>query len=172
MEDEEAAYEFGQDVADRFLKSSFLGLPPAERNPVHLANELFRAAVKFHGNYRPAPNEFQNPVMMYSDPTYRPRALNWLGTIQSDYYLKQAPEVMGRAVAQPDGTKIFVGPVILDKSFGKSSALINYMQPTVIWRKALRSELFKNAAETELIGTGSTAVFKPAPKKGSRTPTP
>lgn len=167
VEDEEEAYRFGTDLADLFLKSSFQGLPPAERTKSQLSNELFRAAARFAASYKAGEGEVPDPAALYMDPAFRPQKNGWLDSIQAEYYLKQAPPVFAaKTKANDEGAKIFLGPLVVSKTFAGSSALLDFIPANQHWRNYLRWELTKDAQETDLIGTGSAeSVLKQPPAK-------
>jgi len=165
-EDEDEAYRFGSGLSDVFLRSVTKVLSPGERNRITLANELFRAAVKFCSAYRPQEGEMPDPAVLYMDPNYRPTKTGWADTLQATYYLKKAPMTMGRWKLDAEDAKIFEGPMILSRNFPKQSGLLDFLPPNVHYRMYLKHELGKAAVETELIGAGSQdAVLKLPPSK-------
>lgn len=164
-EHEEEAYQFGTDIADLFLKAVFKALPPAERRKAQLANDLFRASVRFVQTYKHGEGEIPDPALLYLDPTYRPTKTGWVDAIQSEYYLMQAPHIFGVASRDSEGAKIFNGPLVISKEYGPSSGLLDFIPENVHWRTHLRWELSKNSYETKLIGPGADSVLKTLPLK-------
>ena len=164
-EHEEEAYQFGTDIADLFFRSVFKALPPAERRKAQLANDLFRASVRFVQTYKHGEGEVPEPALLYFDPTYRPVKTGWLDAIQSEYYLMQAPAIFGTASTDDEGAKIFNGPLVISKEYGTASGLLDFIPENAHWRTHLRWELTKNSRETRLIGQGSESVLKPLPQK-------
>lgn len=163
-EDEDAAYAFGVEVSDLFLKSSSSTLAPAARTPRQLANDMFRAAVSFVAGYKGGEGEVPEPPLLYLDPTYRPVKTGWLDAIQANFYLQKTPVIMGRSIVQPDKSKRFDGPLVVSKEFQRISGLIGFIPNHEHWRQYLRWELTHNGRETTLIGEGGESVLKPQPK--------
>lgn len=162
FDDEPEAFAFGTSVSDLFLKTKFLVLPKleAKRNRFELANELFRAAVKFHAAYKNDKSEATDPPMLYSDPTYRPQKNQWLNLLQSEFYQNRMPIVTGASTVNEENCKIFQGPIILSKEFVKTTALLDFIPSNAHWRTHLRWELHKGSQDTNLIGAGSESVLK------------
>ena len=162
FEDEPEAFAFGTSVSDLFLKTKFLVLPKLERkrNRYELANDLFRAAVRFHQSYQNDQSEVAEPPMLYSDPTYRPQKNQWLSNLQSEFFQNRMPLVTGVATTNEENCKIFQGPIILSKEFGNATSLLDFIPSNAHWRTHLRWELHKGSQDTNLIGSGSESVLK------------
>ena len=162
VENEAEAYEFGSELSDLFLSSSFVALAAKERGPIQLANDLFRAACRRVATYKHAEGELPNPAMLYMAPDYAPTTNGWLDLIQSEYYLRQAPLVMGRFSED----NLIVGPVVLGREFFKSSGLLPFIPDNVHYRNYLQHELASSSVSTNLIGPGSKdSVLRQTPSK-------
>jgi len=165
---EEEAYEFGKECADVFHSSKFIALPDFNRRQFQLANDLFRAAVRFAQDYQPGEDESPSAVLLYMDPKYRPIKQNWLATLQSEYHFRNNPLVMSRPETGDGDKRMFEGPIVLRKDFGEKSALLDFLPPESLWRNYLRSELGKNHVTTHLIGGHNDAVLRPAPNPSTK----
>ena len=163
-EDEQAAYEFGQTLADNFARTTQGGLPEAPRNAYQLSNDLFRAAVRFIRDYRPKEGETENLPLLYLDPGYRPQVRAWLDEIQAEYYLNGTPRITVRGKTTADGALAVEGPVLLNRGYYESSGLLNHIPENESWRNWLRWEHKNTAKETKLFGQGGASVLKPVPK--------
>ena len=161
VEDQDEAYAFGQLVAGLFMKSSSLALTPAAPGRVNLANELFRSAVKFTANYQAGDGEIPNPPALYMDPTYRPVKSGWLDAVQTEFYLRGAPPVLGVSKPDEEGARIFQGPVVFSKNFAANSSLVNFLPPDTHYRHYMRWEFSRNHLETKLIGEDASSVLRP-----------
>lgn len=161
---EEEAFEFGKECADVFHSSKFIALPEANRRKYQLANDLFAKAVRFAENYVPGADESPSDMLLYMDPIYRPTKQNWITTLTSEFHFRNNPLVMSKAESGEGEDRVFEGPVILRKDFGKKSALLDYLPPETLWRKYLRSELGKNHVSTHLIGGNPDAVLRIPPQ--------
>jgi hypothetical protein len=167
-DDADAAYDLGRDLEGLFDKVSTQGVPVEEgTGMIGVTNAFFFAAMTYlHAQKPPAAGEQDSVILLYYDPLYRPTRNTWLKDLQSAYFYAGAPQVFGQPGLLPDGqTKVFKGPVVFSRGFPLRSALVNYLNPTEHWRVYLRSEMFLNFAETDLIGTTSEAVLKPLPPK-------
>lgn len=125
------------------------------------ANMLFATATRFLARYAPKAGEPSEVPLLYLDPTWRPKGKFWLDKLQSEWFLRGKPPVMGNP-GDPENPD-FRGGVILGKSYAASSALIDQMPDNQHWRKFLAWELFRNAVVTESIGDTNAAVLQPRP---------
>ena len=162
--DADEAFDFGQELADLFDRTN---AHPVELldgiSKIRVANSLFYAAMD-HLNTRPTESgEPDSAILCYLDPQYRPTRNSWMKDLQSAYFFAGAPPVFGCPHILPNGeTKVFIGPVVFSGAFVRRSALVNFLNDEVHWRMYLRSEMFSNYGETDLIGLGTAAVLKPS----------
>jgi hypothetical protein len=168
LEDEDAAYAFGEGLSDIFLKSHTIVLPEDTRNGNQLSVDLFRAATRFAHEYVAGTGELANPAMLYMDPSYRPLENAWLEKIQAEYYFHNAPMVLGRFTREEP--RLLAGPAVIRKDFYARSTLLKFVPPNIHYRNYLQHEFLQNAVETTLIGPGSQdSVLRPyktpAPRK-------
>lgn len=163
-ENEGQAYVFASKLSEHFGEWKTQVLPETKRRSVKLSNDMFQAAVRASQSL-PGSAENLAPAMMYFDPGYRPQRNGWLDEIQSDYYLKQAPQVFGASTPAGDGAKRFNGPLVLSKTYGAESGLLDFLPDTVHWRVHLSWEFTNNSVETKLIGPGMNSVLKLPPQK-------
>ncbi len=164
-DDEDQAFRLGSELSDLFGKSFFLALPEAPRNGISLANDLFVAAVRFTQNFKTGSKEVPDPPLLYMDPGYRPTKPRWLDDLQAEYYVRQAKTVFGSGKKDTEGAVVFTGPLVISKTFGTKSALLDYLQPTKHWREALKWELNKDYHITPSIGMTNDKVHILQPRK-------
>ena len=157
-EDEAAAYEFGEKLADNFRSSHTCILAPKARSANETAVDLLRAALRFARDYKAGEGELPDPAMLYMSPDYRPNENGWLDQIQSEYYLKRGPMVFGKF--EPNGAKTLQGPAVFRKDFYQKSGLLSTVPPNIHWRLYLQHEILNNAVETKLIGHGKDCVLQ------------
>lgn len=163
-EDEAEATVFAQDLSDQFGRVTVQTLKEADRPPIQLANDFFRAAARFIYRYAPLADEIPNPPMLYLDPTYRPVRNGWVNALQASFYLKQKHS-FGSFEVDGEGAQIPVGPIILSKEFVAKSGLIDSLGGSAHWRSILKWEFSRSFEYSKLIGTGKDAVISPLKKK-------
>lgn len=161
-QDEQAGLDLTMSLAQSFGRHYHGVLQHAGKTPLDTANLLFRTATRFLKAYQPNPDEPKNVPLIYFDPLWRPRGKFWLDTLQSEWFLKGAPAVMGNP-GNPEAPD-FKGGVILGKEYVEKSALIDHLPENEHWRKFLAWEMFKNAVVTSSIGETADAVLQPRPK--------
>lgn len=167
-EDGDLAFQIADSLSDHFRSVTTQTLPPAKRNGIKLANDMFLAAFKWQFNYKPAEGEIKDPPMLYLDPTYRPVANNWVDQLQAEFYLRDAPAVMARVMV--DGgvsdkqVKTTLGPVILGSKFLRDCTLVDFLDDREHWRTRMWRELVRDCHNTLQIGHGSKSLLKPTKK--------
>ena len=118
--------------------------------------------MRFLKAYKPDAGEPPNPPLLYLDPTWRPRKGFWLDKLQSEWFLKGAPAVMGNP-GDPEAPD-FKGGILVGRAFVDRSTLLDQLPDNDHWRKFLAWELFRNAVVTDSIGDSDTAILQPRPQ--------
>lgn len=172
VDDQDAAFAFGEEVGDLFMKSSHVAIVPSAAGRINLANEMFRSAVRWVAGYQSAEGEIPNPPALYMDPTYRPLRAGWLDTIQTEFYMRGAPMTMGELGHDDEGAAVYTGPFVFSRNFASNSSLVNFLPPDVHYRKYMRWEFSKNPLATALIGATADSVLRPTPKPGETKAAP
>lgn len=157
-EDEQAAFGFSEKMSDLFLKTRTVVLPEDTRNGNQLATDLFRAAARFVHEYKHGEGELSDQALLFMDPTYRPTEPGWMDLIQSDFYLKRAPLVLGRFGREEP--KLLTGPIVLNKAFYKASGLLKYVPANIHYRAYLQHEFREHAVESKRLTFGPDSVLR------------
>lgn len=159
--DESAAVTFTHGLSDTFGRH-YVGVTLSEGiSGLHLSNLLFQTAVRFHAAYKHAKHEPSDVPMLYLDPMWWPINDRWLASLQTDYYQSGAPKVYGNP-HNPENPDYRAG-VVLGKSYGKESALIDQIPETSHWRKFLAWEMFKDAVNTAQLGDREDSYIRQRP---------
>lgn len=164
-DDEPLAFEIGDALSDIFKNVSTVTLPPLTRNSFLLANDMLKSALKWLREFQPEAGDVPDQPLLYLDPTYRPSERNWVDGLQSEYFLKGAPLVMGRTESTGAGNEFkrkTVGPVIFNRRF--SPPLLDFLDHREHWRDRLVHEIAAVCVDTRQIGTGGKSLLKAMPK--------
>lgn len=160
VEHEEGAFEFAMGLKDFFGRYFAVTLPDQKETMLRGSNRIFRAAMTALHEYRPLPNENQEPVMLYLDPTWRPTQKRWLDEFQTEYYFAGAPLIYGRITREGKKARVD-GPVAINARFLQRSTLIDFVPDDVHWRDYLAWEMFNVSVKAPAIGKILPAYIRP-----------
>lgn len=158
-EDEQRGLDLAMSLSQSFGRHYHGVLQTSGNSIAETANLFFRTAMRFLAKYVPEKTEPEEVPMLYMDPTWRPKGKFWLDKLQSEWFLKGKPQIMGNPgdPEKPD----FEGGVIVGPSYAKSSTLVDQLPDDQHWRKFLAWEMFKSSVVTDSIGTDESALLQP-----------
>lgn len=160
--DEQAGLDLSMSLSQSFGRHFQGVLQHPGKTTADTANLFFRTAMRFLKAYKPDSSEPKDVPLLYLDPMWKPKGKFWLDQLQSEWFLKGAPAVMGNP-GDPEAPD-FKGGVIVSKAFVEKSTLLDQLPDNEHWRKVLAWELFKNAVVTDSIGDTKTAILQPRPQ--------
>lgn len=161
-QDEQAGLDLSMSLSQSFGKHYHGVLQSPGKTTADTANLFFRTAMRFLKAYKPAQDEPKNTPLLYLDPTWKPRAKHWLDKLQSEWFLKGSPAVMGNP-GNPEAPD-FKGAVVVGREYVEKSTLIDHLPDNEHWRKFLAWEMFKNHVLTDSIGDTPDAILQPRPQ--------
>lgn len=161
-EDEQRGLDIAMSLSQSFGRHFSGVLQHGGRTPAETANLFFRTAIRFLSKYVPTANEPEEVPMLYLDPTWRPKGKFWLDNLQSEWFRKGKPAIMGNP-GDPENPD-YQGGVIVGPSFPKKTTLTEQLPDNQHWRRFLAWEMFSNGVVTDSIGTHDKAVLQPRPR--------
>lgn len=161
-EDEQEGLDIAMSLSQSFGRHYNGVLQHAGKTTADTANLFFRTAMRFLGKYQPEAHEPEEVPMLYFDPMWRPKGKFWMDKLQSEWFLKGKPAIMGNP-GDPENPD-FKGGVIVGRSFTKVSTLVEQLPEDTHWRKFLAWEMLKNAVITDSIGDTDAAILQPRPQ--------
>lgn len=156
-EDEQQGLDYVMTLSKHFGDHYHGVLATSGVNLIDTANLFFKTAMRFLARYERQDYDPEDVPLLYLDPNWKPKSKNWLGTLQSEWFERGKPDVMGHT--QGSDPPIFQGGVVVGPKFASRSTLLNYLSPQAHWRSFLSGELLQNHALTDLIGTSDDAVL-------------
>lgn len=150
-QDEDAAFTIATNLSNTFGRHFTGVLVRDGSTPIETANMFFQTALRFLAQYDRKREAHEPPgtPMLYMDPTYRPEQNHWLSEIQSEFFLKGAPNVMGD-YGSPEAPD-FKGAFVISPKYAQTSTLVNFLDAKTYWRKFLAWELLANSVFTDSI---------------------
>lgn len=158
---QDEAFEFAMKVKDQFGRYFAVTVPTQDTGMIWTSNRMFLAAMDALKSYIPTPEEMQEPVMLYFDPTWKITRPRWLDDFQAEYYIRGAPVTFGNFRVKGEKARI-EGPVAINSRFLKITKLIDFLPRDLHWREFLAWEIVNNGLQSEAFGRISPAYIKPA----------
>lgn len=159
-EHEEGALEFAMKLREHFGRYFAVTLDDRPGSMLMTSNRMFAAAMKALADYAPGPDEMQEPVMFYFDPTWKPVKDRWLDMFQAEYYIAGAPTVYGAFDIDGGKAKV-VGPVAVNRRFLQLTRLLEFLSASDHWRDYLAWEMVNSGVSAGAIGKVLPAYIRP-----------
>lgn len=155
--EDEGAYLFGSALSDYFGRHAKVSVEDAPRTMTELSNSFFVRTLDAFSKYKPGPKEAANAPLLYFDPSYRPSNPRWLDDLQSEYFQRGAPPVMGQFT--PEGRTD--GPIIIGRGVPATWPLLPFLPADQHWRNFLTWDLARGSVKANGIGPHPSAVLSP-----------